>query len=117
MNLVEKIESITDDLKLYFSTNVELVKLQALERSSSFGSRIIAFLIIGMTGMTGILFASIWAALELSARLEGMYLGFGIVAGFYLLIAIILLATRKSSLEVSIRDGIVKKAMNNESPD
>jgi hypothetical protein len=111
MTLVEKIENITDDLKLYFSTNVELVKLQALDRTSTLGARIVAIAIIGLVGVMGLLFASVWAALEISAWLEGRYLGFGIVAGFYLLIALILLTTRKSSLENPIRDGIVKKAM------
>lgn len=115
MHLVDKIENISDDLKLYFSTNMELVKLQALERASTLGARIIAFVLIGMVGAMGLIFASVWAALELSAMLEGDYWGFGIVAGVYLLTAVILLGTWKSSLQAPIRDGIVKSAMKEQS--
>jgi hypothetical protein len=114
MNVLDRIEALSDDLKLYFNTNVELVKLQALDRSSTVGARIVSNLIIGVVVLLFVIFASIAAAIYLSILLEAYYLGFGIVAGFYLLVGLILLASRKQSLENPIRDAIIRNAMDNE---
>lgn len=114
MTVLDKIEALSDDLKVYFSTNVELVKLQALDRASAAGAGIASMLIIGTVMLMFAVFASVSAAVYLSILLGAYYIGFGIVAGFYLLAGIIMLVSRKQSLENPIRNTIIRNALREE---
>lgn len=112
MTVLDKIEALSDDLKVYFDTNVKLVKLQALDRSALLGSSVISSVIIGVVGLMFTVFLSIAAALYIGVLLESYFLGFGCVAAFYLLTGIVLLVFRKAWLERPIRDIIVSSAMD-----
>ncbi len=111
MTLLDRIDALSDDLKTYFNTNVELVKLQAIDRVSEVGASAISVLIIAVVGLVFLIMASLTLALYLALLLGAYYIGFGIVAGLYLVIGIILLATRQKSLQYPLRDIIVKNAM------
>lgn len=116
MNVLDKMEALSDDLKAYFNTHVELVKLQALDHSSSLGARIVSGVIIGAVIMLFVVFASTCLALYLSVLLGAYYIGFGIVAGIYLIAGIVFFASRKKILVDPIRDMIVARAMESETP-
>jgi len=107
MNILDKTEAIADDLKRYFATNVELLKFEALDKSSALGAGVVSRVIIWTTAIFALLFLSTWAALYLSTILGAYYLGFGIVGGFYFLVFLILLIARKSLLESPIRNKII----------
>jgi len=110
MNIFDKIEALTDDLKRYFTTNVELLKLQSIDKSSEIGAGIVSRIIVWTVGIFALLFLSVCGALYLSAVLGAYYLGFGAVGGFYLLVFLILLIGRKSVLETPIRNNIISKS-------
>ncbi len=114
MTVLDKMEALSDDLKAYFNTNVELVKLQALDRSSALGASAIAGLAIAMIFVMFTMLGSISAAIYIGVLLNSYALGFIIVAGFYLLVGLVLLASRKSSLVNPIRDAIISKALEDE---
>ncbi len=105
----EKLEEITENVKDYVATNCKLIKLQVAERSSVIGSGLISTLLIGITIFLLILFISLGLGFYLSARIGDTYSGFAIVAGFYLLIGIILIVGRKTLVEKPMRDKIIRK--------
>lgn len=114
MTVLDKMEALSDDLKAYFNTNVELVKLQALDRSSALGASVIAGLVIAMIFLMFAMLGSISAAIYIGVLLNSYALGFIIVAGFYLILGFVLLVSRKSSLVNPIRDAIISKALEDE---
>ena len=106
-----KIEGITENLKDYVSTNYELIKLQATERTSVIGSGIISALIIVIIGLLFFFALSLGVSFYLSALIGDTFSGFLIVAGFYLLIALIWFIGRKKLIETPLREKIIQKLL------
>ena len=106
-----KIDELTESLKSYATTNYKLIRLEAIERSSVIGSSLIGAVILGIAGFLFVLFTSIGAGYYFSQELNSYYMGFGIVAGFYLVLCIILAIGRKSLLEKPLRDKIIRKVL------
>lgn len=107
----DKLEGITENLKDYVSTNYELIKLQATERTSVIGSGIISTLIITIIGLLFFFALSLGVSFYLSALIGDTYSGFLIVAGFYLLIALIWFIGRKKLIETPLREKIIQKLL------
>lgn len=99
---------MVDNIKDYVQTRIELATLTAVDKFTGiFVSLItnIAFLIFALLAF---FFLSIGLALWISALLGNSFAGFFIVAGFYLLIAIIIQIS-KVKLDRSIGNTVVKK--------
>lgn len=106
----EKIEELSEGLRDYLNTNVQLVKQETVAKSSVILSDLFSYMLIGMAGMFFLFFLSLTAGFYLSDLLENTFLGFAIVAGFYFLISLILILIRKKWLMKPIREKIIKKA-------
>ncbi|MGZ3901630.1 MAG: phage holin family protein [Bacteroidia bacterium] len=107
-----KIEELTESVKTYVATNIELVKLEATERLALVGAGMISGLLLGVIAVLLIFFASLWTGFYLSHSFGDTYTGFGLVAGFYLLIGVILLSGGKKSLEKNMRNKIIDKILS-----
>lgn len=104
-----KIEEIAANLKQYANTNIELLKLEAAERSSALGSGFISGLLVTLVGILFLLFLSLAAAFYISTSIGDNYSGFMIIAGFYFLVCLILLIGRRKLLEKPLRDKLIRK--------
>jgi hypothetical protein len=90
----DKFEGLTDHIKEYINTKVELTKLNIAEKTSFILGNLIAVCIVTLFFLFVVLFGSIAGAWALSGWIGEPYSGFLIVAGFYLLLAIIVWLTR-----------------------
>src|SRR6478672_10719502 len=99
MQLNEKLEALTDSLKEYADTNYELIKLEVIDHSSSILSGIVTALVITVILVLFAFFGSMYLAFYLSDLLGINYIGFAIVGGFYLLLAIIVYLGKKIFIE------------------
>jgi len=106
----EKTEELSEMLRNYLSTNIQLVKQETTAISSVILSDLISYLMIGMAGLIFVLFVSLMAGFYLSDLFDSNFLGFAIVAGFYFLISIILYLIRERWLMKPIREKIIRKA-------
>lgn len=104
----EKIEELAHHLTKCVNTNYELIKLQATERTSVYGSDFLSIVIVGLVGLFFLLFLSLLAGFYLSTEIGNSYSGFGIVAGFYFLLGIVLFLGRKKLMQKPLRDKIIK---------
>lgn len=107
----EKLQDLTENLKTYLSTNYELIRLQTTDRASVIGSGMMSSLLIGFAGMLLLLCITLVAGFYLSSLLGDSYSGFAIVAGFYLLVILILVIGRKKLIERPMRDRIIRKML------
>ena len=107
-----KIEEFTASLEKYVTVNYELIKLEAVERSSVIGSGIISGILVGLAAILFVFFISIGIAFYLSDTLGYSYSGFVIVAGFYFLTGLILIISRKKMLVKPLRDKIIRKVFS-----
>ena len=104
-----KTEALIYHVSTCASTNYELIKLEAAERSSTIGSGLISALLVGFVGVLFIFFGSLALGFYLSTIIGNAYSGFLIVAGIYLFFVTLLLLARKKLIEEPLRDNIIRK--------
>src|SRR5215813_7638743 len=93
-----KVEQLADHFKEYVNTRIDSVKLNAAAKTSQMISNLVARIIVAIVFLLFIVFASVAAALAISAWLSKSYSGFLIVSGFYLVLAIIIWKARERLL-------------------
>ncbi|MBT1706297.1 phage holin family protein [Chryseosolibacter indicus] len=106
-----KVDALINNITGYVETKVELIKVEVKEELAEGLGKVINYLIIAFIFSLVILLISLGAAIVLSEKL-GALGGYGIVAGFYLIIGIILLrrsATTSKQIENKILSNFKKK--------
>ena len=104
-NAVEDLFSKTTD---YLETKVELLELKAVSKISNIASSFVSGFVMGIVILVFLLFFNIGIAFWLGALFGKTYLGFLAVAGFYLLVFIIVYATRKKIIQLPVKEFIIK---------
>jgi hypothetical protein len=104
----EKVEGLADHVKEYINTRVELTKLRIAEKVSLVIGDLIAIAIVILLFLLMVIFGSIAGAWALSDWLGKPYAGFLIVAGFYLLLGIIVWIARGRFIRFPVMNAIIK---------
>jgi hypothetical protein len=105
---LRKVEELTDHVKDYITTKVEITKLRLAEKTSLTIGNIIAAVVVAVLFLFVILFGSIAGAWALSDWIGKNYAGFLIVAGIYLLVAIIVWFARGKLIRFPVMNAIIK---------
>ena len=84
-------DSLIGNLTGYLDTRIDLVRLELQQKVSSALVGTIHGATLAILGLLFVIFVSIFAGLALNSVLDSAYWGFGIVAGFYLLLLILVL--------------------------
>jgi hypothetical protein len=104
-----KIEKMVTDIKDYAETRLDIAVLNAQDKVSHVISSFATVLIVGaLAGMT-LLFASVAGAWYLGEYLQRPSIGFLCVAGFYLLLGLVLFLMREKWIQLPIINAILKK--------
>lgn len=98
-------ESITDYIQTYYKLNV----LKIADKSTSAAATIVAVVAVVFLGAFVLLFGGIALGLWLGQLMEDMVLGFVLVAGFFMVILVILVMLRKKLIFPIIRNKIINK--------
>jgi hypothetical protein len=97
MNTTEKsIESLFIKVEDYSKTSMELLKLNAIDKSADMVSSLLTQSIMFVVAMVFILLSSIGVAFWLGTYFNSIPIGFYIVGGFYIGITLLLFLVRKS---------------------
>lgn len=104
----EAARPIIDQAKEYVETRLKLLKLEAIERSTSIIANVVVELVVVISLILTFLFASFTLALFLADVFHSYWKGFGSVAVIYLLIAVILIVAKKP-IERPIVNILVRK--------
>jgi hypothetical protein len=107
-------ESLFERAGEYFQTQIELVKLKSVEKSSDVISSVISRLTIILAILISIIILSIGLALWIGEQIGKPYYGFFIVGGFYILMALIGYIFRKGLLKIPIANSFINKVLNEE---
>jgi len=108
-NSFEKWEGLTDHVKEYINTRVELTKLHIAEKTSRVISQLIAITIVILFFLFVLVFGSIAGAWALSNWIGKPYAGFLIVAGIYLVLGIIVWVAKGPLLRYPIMNAIIRQ--------
>lgn len=108
--LKHKAENLTDHVTEYMETYFALNVLKATDKAAGIASLSITGMLIAVFAFFFILLVSIGLGYWLGQQMENMLAGFATVAGFYALMAILIIALRKSVLLPFFRNLIIKSA-------
>lgn len=100
--LKENLEETQVEAKAYLETSVKYYKLWGFKVAMQSTTLILKFFLIVICGVLMLLFLSFAAAFALGQLFESTSLGFLCVAGFYLLLAILLYFVKPQIIEGSI---------------
>lgn len=104
----EAVRPILEQAQEYVETRLKLLKLEAIDRSTSIIANVVVELVVVISLILTFLFASFTLALFLGDVFNSNWKGFGSVALIYLLLAVILMVTKKA-IERPIVNVIVRK--------
>lgn len=106
-------DSLISNLTGYLDTRVEIVKLELQEKVSDILVSTLHGATLAILGLLFLLFLSVFAGMALNDALDSRFWGFGIVAGFYLLLLVLVLvgvdkAAFKGLANKALKDTIYK---------
>lgn len=107
-NVFVKAEELATDVKEYVNNRIAYAKLGVAEKSSKLLSQLITVAVLAIVLLFILIFGSASAAYALSAWIGQPYSGFLIVAGFYLLIGIIIWIARDRMLRIPIMNSLIR---------
>ncbi|MFI5151863.1 MAG: phage holin family protein [Chitinophagales bacterium] len=110
----KKIEETVDHLKRYVNGKISQVKLGAAEKTSDILSVLIARTLVAIVFFFFVLLASEALAYGLGEYLGKNWLGFLIVAAFYLLAGVIIWKTKEKILRIPIMNGLIRRLFTKE---
>jgi hypothetical protein len=106
------LRTLLDNASDYLETRVELLKLQAIDKSSDITSSIVSRITIFIILIFAVFILNMGLAMWIGELLGKTYLGFFVVAGFYGLLALLLHLFRRSWLKEPVSTMIIKKMLN-----
>jgi hypothetical protein len=98
----------------YLETRLDLLKLQAIDKSSDVTSSLVSRIVILVIVLLAVFIANIGLSIWIGELVGKMYLGFFIVAAFYALLAFLIHVFRKAWIKDPITNILIRKFINNE---
>jgi hypothetical protein len=108
---VTTIEKLFDKAEEYSVTTIELLRLEAIKKSSDVISSVLSKIVIIVSVALSILILNIGLALWLGKLAGENYYGFFIVAGVHLIIGLLVYTFRNSWIKIPITNKIIAKMM------
>jgi len=104
--------NLFEDAGNYLETRLDLLKLQAIDKSSDAASSLVSGLTLLVFVFFAVLILNFGLAFWIGELLGKVYLGFFIVAGFYVLVALLVYIFRDSWIKGPVSHIIIKKMLN-----
>lgn len=102
-------DSLFGNLKGYLDTRIDILRLEAQEKAKTAFVGAAHGITMAVIGLFFLIFVSVFAGLALNSALDSPFWGFGIVAGFYLLLLIIFLV----GVDKKVFQGVADKLLDN----
>lgn len=102
--LLEKVEN-------YAKTTIDLIKLKAVDKLSVVVSNVVYGVILALLVFFFLLILNLALAFWVGSLLGETYLGFFAIAGFYVLLIIIILIFKKQLIKVPLSNVIISKLL------
>jgi hypothetical protein len=110
----ENVQNLTEE---YIQDRLLLLKLRAADKSARLAGLLVSFLIIALLAFFVLFFISILMGYFFAWLTQSLFWGFGIVAGFYALLLVVVFALRKKYIERLIANIVIKVFFDRTSDD
>jgi hypothetical protein len=102
-------DSLISNLTGYLDTRIDLIKLETQEKVKGAFVSTVHGVALGVLGFLVVIFGSIYLGLVLNQALDSPSAGFGLVAGLYLVLAILFFI----GIDKKLFQGVADKLLNN----
>jgi preprotein translocase subunit SecF len=99
---MEEAATLKDNVKDYVETKIDIIKLKAISKGAPLAANIIMGVALAFLGIFILMFLSFSAAYAISDATDRPFLGFLIVAGFYILLAVLVVVLKDKLLTAPI---------------
>ncbi len=106
-SLKDKLSSFAEDLHEYINIRFSLGRLKTAEKLSILAGRLMAGMVLAFTAGLFLILVSIALAIVVGKWLDNQWLGFLIVAAFYLLIGIIVWLARGPLIQLPVMNSLI----------
>jgi hypothetical protein len=110
-NIATNMEALYEKAKEYVDLNIELFRLNAIDKAADVISSLFARLILIMIVAMFILFINLTLSLYIGKQLGEMYLGFLIVSGIYLVLSIFVFYFNNKILKLPLTNLVIAKLL------
>ncbi|HUQ65933.1 MAG TPA: phage holin family protein [Flavitalea sp.] len=107
--LKSKAGDLTDSISDYIQSYYKLTLLNAADKATTIGASTLASVTIIFLGIFVLFFGGIALAIWLGDLLDSPALGYLIVAGFFMLVIVIIVSMRKKIVFPMIRNSLINK--------
>ncbi len=107
----ELIEELFEKTEEYLKTNLELLKFKTADKMAGIISNLVSQIAIVLLGFIFFLMLNIGIAMWLGKVMGESYYGFMVLAAFYLLLTIIVVAFRNSLIKHPISHSIISQVL------
>lgn len=107
----QQVESLLEKAQQYGKTGLELLKLKAVDRSSEAISVIGSIWAVVIPAVLFFILCNIGLALWIGEAIGSVYLGFFIMAGFFLLVAAVVFACRIRFIKRPLKNFIIRQLL------
>ncbi|MDZ4667778.1 MAG: phage holin family protein [bacterium] len=108
INNNNSLEDFSEDVGNLVKSNLELNKLELIERFSIISTSVLSNFIIGISFLFFMLFGSVAAFIYISIYFNDYTLGSAIVGAFYLVLSMVLFMGKRTMLQNPIRNKIIR---------
>lgn len=110
-DIATNIESLFERTKDYTKTSIELLKLNAIDKTADIAASLTFRLAFGLMIAMFSIFLNIGISLYIGKLMGEYYYGFLIVSGFYMFIGLLLVIFRKNFIVNPVTNLIIKKLL------
>ena len=103
------IETLLEDATEYGKTSLEIVKLKAVDKSSEVISSLVFQTILFVLAISFIVFVNLGLAIWIGKLLGQLYLGFFVMAAFYLIAGLIYYSFFQKEIKKQVSEYIIKQ--------
>ena len=100
--------NLSDNIRSYVDARIQLIKLSAADKVASGASGFVSGFLMLILGLFFLLFVGCSAGFFIGREMDSYAAGFLIVAGFYLLLFVLLLIFRKAMILNPITNFVIK---------
>jgi len=108
-----KTEELAGNLKEYVNVKLDSIKLKTAEKSSIVFADVIAGALVLVVFSLALIFGSVAGAFALSSWIGKPFAGFLIMAGFYILLGLIVWAGKNRFIRFPLMNNIIQKLFKN----
>lgn len=112
-----ELRDFTDDIKEYVNVRLQIIRLNVTEKVAFTLSNFISNSILLIAGLFFVLFLSLAGGFALSILLDSYALGFIAVAGFYLIVLIVVKFIFSKGVKIGLTNLFIKDFTNDDDDD